>query len=50
MQKLLKRDYLGIEINPEYVQETLKNLEQMSSFRSRLEQNQQRLLDLDNFL
>ncbi|MFW9906204.1 MAG: DNA-methyltransferase [Candidatus Thorarchaeota archaeon] len=49
--KLLKRDYLGIEINPEYVQESLKNLKGIDSFRSHLEfQDQQRLLDLDNFL
>lgn len=49
--KLLKRDYLGIEINPDYVQESLKNLEQISLYRSRLEfQAEQRLLELDNFL
>ncbi|UCG01387.1 MAG: site-specific DNA-methyltransferase [Candidatus Heimdallarchaeota archaeon] len=49
--KLLKRDYLGIEINPEYVQESQKNLKQISLFQSRLEfQNQQHPLNLDNFL
>ena len=50
--KLLGRKYLGIEIDPEYVQESKKNLEQASSFRSRLEfeNQQQQLMDLDNFL
>ncbi|MFX0122556.1 MAG: DNA-methyltransferase [Candidatus Hodarchaeota archaeon] len=47
--KVLKRDYLGIEINPEYVQDSQKNLVQTSL--SNLEfKNQQRILDLDNFL
>ncbi|MFX1517369.1 MAG: DNA-methyltransferase [Promethearchaeota archaeon] len=49
--KLLGRDYSGIEINPDYVQESLKNLKNVASFRSRLEyQDQQRLSILDNFL
>ncbi len=48
--KLLNRKYLGIEINLEYVQESLRNLDQVSSFRSRLEFQQTRLMDLKNFL
>ncbi|MHA2245982.1 MAG: DNA-methyltransferase [Candidatus Hodarchaeales archaeon] len=50
--KLLGRKYLGIEINPEYVQESQKNLEQASSFRSRLEfqSQKQRLMDLNKFI
>lgn len=50
--KLLGRNYLGIEINPEYVQESQKNLTQALSFRSRLEfQNQpKQSQNLNNFL
>jgi len=47
--KLLQRDYIGIEINPEYVKESLKNLRSSTSLRSRLE-FQKRLSVLDNFL
>lgn len=49
---LLRRKYLGIEINPKFVQESLKNLDRVVSFRSRLEfQNQfQGLMDLNTFL
>lgn len=49
---LLGRKYLGIEINPKFVQESLKNLDRVLSFRSRLEfQDQfQGLMDLNNFL
>ncbi|UCE12328.1 MAG: site-specific DNA-methyltransferase [Candidatus Heimdallarchaeota archaeon] len=51
VSKLLRRKYLGIEINPEYVQESRKNVEQASTFRSRLELiDQPQPRDLSTFL
>ncbi|MFX0013119.1 MAG: DNA-methyltransferase [Promethearchaeota archaeon] len=49
--KLLDRKYLGIEINPEYVLESQKNLENAKSFQSRLEYiNRSQIINLDSFL
>ncbi|MFX1283582.1 MAG: DNA-methyltransferase [Promethearchaeota archaeon] len=49
--KLLRRKFLGIEINPVYVQESLRKLNQVSSYQSRLEfQNKQQIMDLERFL